>query len=78
MDEHYFPESDYDSLYCCLLMNFQSGEVIDILPDRRKHYLMQYFSSIKRETLDYTTQKSELNQVHSTAKGQFQVFQYVT
>ncbi len=63
MDEHYFPESDYDSLYCCLLMNFQNGEVIDVLPDRRKQYLMQYFSSIKRDTLYYTTQKSELNRV---------------
>lgn len=33
IDEHYFPESDYDSLYCCLLMNFTTGEVTDVLPD---------------------------------------------
>lgn len=38
IDEHYFPESDYDSLYCCLLMNFITGEIIDILPDRQKSY----------------------------------------
>lgn len=31
MDEHYFPESNYDSLYCCLLMNFETGEMVDIL-----------------------------------------------
>lgn len=63
IDEHYFPESDYDSLYCCLLMNFTTGEVTDVLPDRRKRYLMQYFSKIKRETLDYTTHRSELDNV---------------
>ncbi len=32
----YFLESNYDSLYCCLLMNFQNGEVIDLLSDWRK------------------------------------------
>ena len=37
IDEHYFPESDMDSLYCFLLMNFITGEVIDVLPTRRKH-----------------------------------------
>ena len=31
MDEHYFPESDMDSLYCSLLMNFITVEVIDVL-----------------------------------------------
>jgi transposase len=25
IDEHYFPESDYDSLCCCLLMDFITG-----------------------------------------------------
>jgi transposase len=47
IDEHYFPESDMDSLYCCLLMNFITGEVKDVLPSRRKHYLIDYFSSIR-------------------------------
>ena len=42
LDEHYFPESDYESLYCCLLMNFQTGELVDLLPDRKKFYLMHY------------------------------------
>lgn len=44
LDEHYFPESDYDSLYCCLLMDFNDGTLIDILPDRKKEYLISYFS----------------------------------
>ena len=63
MDEHYFPESDYDSTYCCLLMNFQSGEMVDVLPDRRKTCLMRYFSSIKKNTYDYATKQSELKNV---------------
>ena len=63
LDEHYFPESDYDSLYCCLLMDFITGEIIDILPDRKKSYLINYFSRIKHDTFDYTTNKSELNNV---------------
>ena len=33
IDEHYFPESTYDSLYCCLLMDFKTGILIDVLPD---------------------------------------------
>ncbi len=40
IDEHYFPESDMDSLYCCLLMDFITGEISDVLPTRRKHYLI--------------------------------------
>lgn len=63
MDEHYFPESDYDSLYCCLLMNFLTGEIIDILPDRKKTYLEHYFSYIKKDTLNHSTKTSELNNV---------------
>ena len=63
MDEHYFPESDMDSLYCCLLMNFITGEVIDVLPTRRKHYLIDYFSSIRGDIQNYTLKRSELNNV---------------
>ena len=61
--EHYFPESDYDSLYCCLLMDFVTGEIIDILPDRKKSYLINYFSRIKHDTLNPWTAQSELNNV---------------
>ena len=63
MDEHYFPESDMDSLYCCLLMNFITGEVIDVLPTRRKHYLIDYFASIRGDIQNYTLKRSELNNV---------------
>lgn len=63
MDEHYFPESNYDSLYCCLLMNFETGEMVDILPDRKKSYLIHYLSSIKKDTFKDNTLKSELDNV---------------
>ena len=62
IDEHYFPESSYDSLYCCLLMDFITGELIDVLPDRKKEYLISYFGNIRNKTLkDDNT--SELNNV---------------
>ena len=64
MDEHYFPESNYESLYCCLLMDFQTGELVDLLPDRKKSYLIHYLSSIKKDTFNDSTLKSELDNVH--------------
>ncbi|MBR3840354.1 MAG: ISL3 family transposase [Erysipelotrichales bacterium] len=63
IDEHYFPESNYDSLYCCLLMDFSTGTLLDILPDRKKDYLSNYLNSIRNATLDYSTGCSELNNV---------------
>ena len=36
INEHYLPDSDYASLYCCLLMDFATGVIIDVLPDRKK------------------------------------------
>ncbi len=63
IDEHYFPTSSFDSLYMCILMNFDTGEVIDVLPDRKKNYLSSYFNKIKNQTLDDKTHISELNNV---------------
>lgn len=63
IDEHYFPSSSFDSLYMCILMNFDTGELIDVLPDRKKNYLISYFSNIKNLTLDDKTHTSELNNV---------------
>ena len=62
MDEHYFPTS-YNSLYCCILMDFETGIVIDILLDRKKAYLSSYFNNIKNATLDDKTKINELNNV---------------
>jgi len=63
MDEHYFPNSDYDSLYCVLLMDFKTGELIDVLPDRKKMIVTKYFSDIKASTRDLSTLQSELDNV---------------
>lgn len=63
MDEHYFPESDVDSLYCLLLMNFETGEIIDILPSRKKHDIIAYFTNIRSETRNLSTGISELDNI---------------
>jgi len=63
IDEHYFPESDYDSLYCCLFMDFNNGTMIDILPDRKKEYLTRYLRKIRKDTYDKSAKCSELDNV---------------
>lgn len=63
MDEHYFPNSNYDSLYCTLLMDFNTGELVDVLPDRKKIIVTKYFSDIKASTRNLSTLKSELDNV---------------
>lgn len=63
MDEHYFPNSNYDSLYCVLFMNFETGEIIDVLPSRKKIIVTKYFSDIKASTRNLLTLKSELDNV---------------
>lgn len=63
LDEHYLPDSDYDFLYCCLLMDFATGIIIDVLPDRKKAYLLYYLSHIKHETYSYKTHTSELDRI---------------
>lgn len=63
IDEHYFPSSDHNAKYCCLLMDFSTGEMLDVLPDRKKPYLINYFSAIKASTFDYATKTSELDNV---------------
>ena len=51
IDEHYFPDSSYDSLYICILMDFNDGTLIDVLPDRKKEYLISYFNKIKNNDI---------------------------
>lgn len=63
IDEHYFLSSYYVTKYCCLFMNFQTGVMIYIIYDQKKNCLTDYFSSIKNETLDMRTLKSELDNV---------------
>lgn len=63
IDEHYHPGSDYDSLYMCVLMDFETGEIVDILPDRKKDYITSYLMNIRNETYDEKSHTSELNNV---------------
>lgn len=63
IDEHYFPLSDFDSVYVCVLMDFNTGVLVDVLPDRKKDYLIHYFEEIKNKTMDTKTGLSELDNV---------------
>ena len=63
IDEHYFPNSDYDGLYMFIMMDFRTGELIDIYPDRKKNYLISKFSAIKNRTYNDKTHTSELSRV---------------
>lgn len=61
IDEKYFPSSDQDGIYMCILMDFFSGQIVDILPDRKKDYLIRYFSSIRNN--DITNNTKEMSNV---------------
>lgn len=53
IDEFYFKSSDYKGKYGCLLLDFTTGEVIDVLQDRKKDYLHSYFQKIPKAELDF-------------------------
>ncbi|MCF0112009.1 MAG: transposase, partial [Erysipelotrichaceae bacterium] len=63
IDEHYFPQSTYKSSYCCIFMDFKTGIILDVLPDRKKEYIGSYLSKIKAKTYDSETRLSELDNV---------------
>lgn len=45
IDEKHF-EGDTNGKYCVVISDFFSGEVIDVLPNRQKAYLNEYFDNI--------------------------------
>lgn len=63
IDEHYFPTSDFKALYMCILMDFDTGLIVDVLPDRKKDYLSNYFANIRNSTFDFSSHSSELSNV---------------
>ncbi len=63
IDEHYFPNSDQGSKYCCLFMDFESGVMIDIIADRKKDYMAAYLAGIKHSSMNMQTMTSELDNV---------------
>ena len=51
MDEVYAFNSD-TSKYACVFLDYESQEILDILPSRHKRYLSSYLFSIEREERD--------------------------
>ena len=49
MDEVYAVKY-HQKVYACVLADFKSSQVYDLLPDRKKYTLAKYFSSISRDT----------------------------
>lgn len=78
MAEHYFPSSDYNAKYCCLLMNLITEEIVDVLLDRKKTYLSNHLSSIKYNTFEYTTKTIELDNVKFISIDMYENFRDIT
>lgn len=51
IDEVYL-NIDNDHRYCVILMDFESGDIIDVLPNRYKETLIDYFKAIPKEEKD--------------------------
>lgn len=77
MDEHYFPSSDKGGPYMCLLLDFQTRTLVDVLPDRRKDYLCKYFSDIRNSTLDGRTGWNELRNVEYVSMDMYEPYKEV-
>lgn len=48
MDEVHLPLVSYNSSYVFLMMDFETNNLIEILPTRRKQYLSRYFAKIPK------------------------------
>ncbi len=52
IDEFYLGKHGVAGKYACVLLDFTKNEIIDILPSRRKYYLLHYFQSIPQKELE--------------------------
>ena len=55
IDEFYFSK-EYDQNYCCVISDMKKKKIVDVLKNRRKEYLNEYFSNIsvrEREKVKY-------------------------
>ena len=59
-------------------MDFVTGEMIDVLPDRKKAYLIQYFSMLKHNTFNFTTNISELDNVKFVSIDMYENFRDIS
>src|SRR5690554_396997 len=52
IDEFYLGKHGVAGKYACVFLDFVKNEIIDILPTRRKYYLLHYFQSIPQKELE--------------------------
>lgn len=50
IDEYYDPSAG-PGKYNCVFMDFKTGQLIDVIPDRSKYYISSYFQSFKKSEL---------------------------
>lgn len=51
IDEFHFSKS-FEQNYCCCLVDFETSQLVDIIKNRRKEYLNEFFSSIDEKKLN--------------------------
>lgn len=52
IDEFLSFNSDLTSKYSCLLLNFETGNIVDIIRSRQKPWLVDFFSNVPKEQLN--------------------------
>ena len=52
IDEFLSFNSDLTSKYSCLLLNFETGNIVDVIRSRQKPWLVDYFSKVPKEQLN--------------------------
>lgn len=77
IDEHYLPNNEFGSKYCCLFMDFETGTMLDVIRDRKKDFLVKYFSEIKHTTMNMTTMKSELDNIEYVSIDMYDTYRDV-
>lgn len=71
IDEIHFTE-EYDQKYCCILYDFNSGEIVDIVRNRQLEYLKEYFSNIpEKERQNVTFFISDMYDGYATVQRLF-------
>ena len=71
IDEFHFSTND-EMKYCCILSDFETGKIIDILKSRQLNYLIEYFSKIPENELksvDFFV--SDMYDAYKTIKDRF-------
>lgn len=71
IDEKSFDE-EINQKYCCILYNFDSGEIVDVISNRQIPYLKEYFSSIsEKERNNVRYYISDMNDPYRAIKKKF-------